>query len=378
MTWLMLVSLLVLLYVYGGYYLLLKMAVAIKGGKPPETKDPAPESLPSITVLLTVFNEEERVAGRIRNILECTYPRDKLEILVASDGSTDHTDSIVLSFNEANVRLFRPRSRGGKTATQNEAVEQIDSDLIVFTDAATRFDKDFFMELVRPFSEPEVGGVDGHLQFVINEEMTIAKSQGLYWSQELKIRALESRLGILAVASGACLAMRRALFRPMPPTVGEDCVIPLDVVSQGFRMVHAEKALAYDLFENSPEREFKTRIRMTLRNWQGTWAYPHLLNPFKNPGIAFSLWSHKMLRWLSPIFLLGWLLPGCWLFFAGRSLLAAPAVVFAGLGLLGLLSANIGRPVPLASQVYSFCFANVGFFLGVLQAISGKKIAKYR
>jgi len=378
MTILMLFSLGILFYVYFGYYLILKVAVTLAGAKNRPSYQIDRAHLPSVTVLLTVFNEEKKVAERIKNILECFYPPDKLDILVASDGSTDNTDRIVSSFQKKNVKLFRPKIREGKTATQNQAVKQTDSDIIVFTDAATRFDKNFLMELVQPFSVPEVGGVDGHLQFLIKKEMNIARSQGLYWSQELKVRALESKLGILAVASGACLAVRRSLFRPMPPTVGEDCVIPLDVVSQGFKMIHSESALAYDFLENNPEKELKTRIRMTLRNWQGTWAYPHLLNPFKYPGLAFSLWSHKILRWLSPFFLMGWLTSSFYLLFLEGSLSGMPAVFFVALGIIGSVSNSHKKSAPLASQIYSFCFANLGFFLGVVQAISGKKITKYR
>ena len=362
-----------------GYYLVLKAAVAIRGiNKNSNSNRMDKTNLPSITVLLTVFNEEKQVADRIKNILECVYPPDKLNVLVASDGSTDNTDKIVSSFHAKNVELFRPKSRGGKTATQNQAVEQIKSSIIVFTDAATRFDKNFLIELVQPFSTPEVGGVDGHLQFLIKKEMNIARSQGLYWNQELKIRTLESNLGILAVASGACLAVRRSLFRPMPPTVGEDCVVPLDVVSQGFKMIHNENALAYDLLESDVKGELQTRIRMTLRNWQGTWAYPHLLNPFKYPGIAFSLWSHKILRWLSPIFLIGWLTSSLYLLFLKGNILGIPAMFFVALGILGLVSNYHGKSVPLASQIYSLCFANLGFLLGVILAIFGKKIAQYR
>ena len=174
--------------------------------------------------------------------------------------------------------------------------------VVIFTDAGSRFEPDFIRRIVAVFSDPSVGAADGHLLFTSDNDNQIAQSQGFYWRYELSLREAESRLGILAVASGACLAVRKQVFRRMDLSIGEDCIVPLDVVTQGLRVVHVPEAIAYDAMENDPEREFRTRVRMTLRNWQGTWSRPQLLNPYKYPGYAFALWSHKLFRWLSPFF----------------------------------------------------------------------------
>jgi len=363
-----------LVYLYGGYALLLRLLV--RGS--PVCHDTAvdTQNWPTLTVLITVYNESEKIEARIRNILDCEYPQDKLKILVASDGSSDGTDAIVIGLSNFHVKLFRPADRKGKTDTQNQAILSATGDIIVFTDADTRFDSQFLKEIARPFADPQVGGVDGNLLFLTETADGVSQSQGFYWSQELQIRQNESRLGMLAVASGACMAIRRRLFRPMLATVGEDCLIPLDVVDQGFRMVHADKALAFDRMEHDPKKEFKTRVRMTLRNWQGTWCYSHLLNPLRQPRIAFALWSHKILRWLSPIFLLMWLSgsaadvqQGYWGLFAGT-----PGLLFMVAALLGFVRA----PLLGASMAYSFCLANTGFLVGVARAILGHKINAYR
>ncbi|RMG39448.1 MAG: glycosyltransferase [Methanobacteriota archaeon] len=367
-------------YIYGGYLMLLRvLANLIQNRKDSDAEDR--NEYPFVTVLITVFNEADKIEERIQNVLECVYPENRLEILVASDGSTDGTDAKVLSFGDRRVRLFRPDHRVGKSDTQNQAIGHALGEIIVFTDADTRFDKKFLVEIVRPFINPQVGGVDGHLLFVTNQGSDISQSQSMYWKQELEIRILESRMGLLAVASGACLAIRRFLFRPIPATVGEDCVIPLDVVSQGYRMVHTEKAVAYDWMDHTSAGEFSTRARMTLRNWQGTWLYPGLLNPLRNPRIAFALWSHKLLRWLSPIFLLLWLGSSFAVLVSGDGMFRCfglPGVIFALLGVIGALANYAGKSVRIASAIYSFFLANSGFFVGVFRALLGGKIIAYR
>ena len=368
-----------LVYLYGGYALLLQILTWFKIGSPVE-KEAEDVFFPKLTVLLTVYNEEDKIEARINNILACEYPRDKVQVLVASDGSTDMTDKLVLGMEDERVMLFRPKERKGKTDTQNQAIKLAFGDILVFTDAGTWFDTRFLKEIVRPFSDPLVGGVDGHLKFIAHGSSGVSQSQGFYWSQELLIRKLESCLGMLAVASGACMAMRTTLFQPMVETVGEDCLVPLDIVSQGYFMVHADKALAFDRMEHDSLSEFRTRVRMTLRNWQGTWLYPQLLNPFKNPRVAFSLWSHKVLRWLSPCFLILWLLAGISIYWSSSSFywLGVFPLIFMFLALLGVISNYFNQSIPVASGVYSFCLANAGFLVGVIKAVIGKKVTSYR
>lgn len=363
-----------LVYLYGGYWFFLKL---LKHWQKFGDDDSCGEEFyPKLTILITVFNEAKNIEGRIRNVLACEYPADKLEILLASDGSTDGTDAIVAGMEDARIRLFRPAERKGKTDTQNQAIATATGEIVVFTDAETKFDAIFLQEIARPFNDSHVGGVDGHLLFLTETADGVSRSQVFYWRQELQIRELESKLGILAVASGACMAIRRSLFRPMLATVGEDCLIPLNVVDQGYRMVHAEKAIAYDRMEHDPKKEFRTRVRMTLRNWQGTWSYPHLLNPFSHPGYAFSLWSHKVLRWLSPIFLLMWLV-GSLILLIEEPLVFWVGLPAAGFLLLALLGALRVR-LPGASMAYSFSLANAGFAAGVAKAIIGGKILSYK
>lgn len=377
-----LIATFILYWIYDGYGRFLQLLCLFKRRDTSLTAtghEPG-ESLPSITLLLTVHNEERVIHQRLQNILECDYPADRLQIVVASDGSTDQTNEIVRSFDSTRVKLFESPGLG-KTGTQNIAIRDIASDIIAFTDADIVFDRAWFRQISAVFSNPKVGAVDGRLLY---GEATAAMqtSQGFYWNYELKLRHLESQLGILAVVAGACFAIRRSLFVPMDPAIGEDCIVPLDIVSQGFRVVHEPLAKAWDSFEQDSRITLRRRIRMTLRNWQGTWTRSALLNPFRNPGYAFALWSHKLLRWLSPVFLVTATISSL------SSLIIAPglfsAAMFAPFGLLFLMAAvgwkslNGGLRIPGAGAAYSFVLANTAFLIGIWRAMTGHQIHSYR
>ena len=363
-----------------GYLLMLKLFLMLNKENTIQSNKLYTDSL-AITILLTVHNEENNIKERINNLLELEFDEDLCEIIVASDGSTDKTKEIVTKFNNPRIKFFESSKQLGKTGTQNLAIQCAKGDVIVFTDACTRFDKMFLKHISESFSDPSVGAVDGHLLFISEDGNVISKSHNYFWQYELSLREAESNLGILAVASGACLAVRTSCFRNMDISIGEDCIVPLDVVEQKYRVVHASNALAFDKIDNTPQREFSSRIRMTLRNWQGTWSFPNLLNPMLNPGIAWSLWSHKIFRWLSP-FLIIILTASSLIGTIQGNLFLLPIsiiiVVLYMLALFGLIMEKLGHTIPVVNIAYSFILANVGILIGVLKALAGHKIFIYR
>ncbi len=336
---------------------------------------------PSITILLTVHNEEAVVRGRIENMLECDYPSDRLLILVASDGSTDATNSIVRSFSDSRVRLFESPGLG-KTGTQNAAIREISSDIIAFTDADILFDRQWLKQAALRFRDPDIGAVDGRQLYGVPAADSIQASHGFYWNYELKLRYLESQLGILAVVAGACFAVRRKLFVPMDPAIGDDCIIPLDVVAQGYRVVHEPTAIAWHNFGEDSSIALPRRIRMTLRNWQGTWTRSRLLNPFLHPGYAFALWSHKLLRWMSPLFLAAATLSAATMLILEPSGVSAaiftPFALLFSLAAVGWTLAGRKLRIPGCGTAYSFVLANTAFLIGLWRAVNGQRIQSYR
>lgn len=380
---------LILYWIYDGYGRFLQLMVLLKRDESQAITALEPKGVesrneyrwPTMTVLLTVHNEETIVRRRIENILQCDYPAGCLTVLIASDGSTDSTNEIVQSFFDRGVRLLESPGLG-KTGTQNAAIRSIESDLIAFTDADILFDADWCKQIARRFQNPQVGAVDGRALYEAPTSDALQVSQGFYWTYELKLRLLESQLGILAVVAGACFAIRRNLFVTMDPAIGEDCIVPLDIVTQGFRVVHEPLAISRFDSEEDSSITLRRRIRMTLRNWQGTWTRSHLLNPLRHPGYAFALWSHKLLRWLSPLFLAT---ASCC---SMAQLIVAPslasALIFAPFGGLfalagiGWISARRHLRVPGTGAAYSFLLANVAFLIGIWRAVTGHRIHSYR
>lgn len=378
MEYIVIFSGLVLVYVYCGYLYVLKLICRFARNQT-QYADPA-DYLPSIDIIVAAHNEAAVIKQRIENILSCDYPAHLLKVVIASDRSTDETDHIVDSYPDPRVLLVRCSTGAGKSDAQNQALEHVEAEIVLFTDADSAFTKSFLREMTWPFSDFSVGVVGGKMIFMSEVDTGVEQAQGYYWEYELKVRECESQLGILAKASGSCLAVRRSVIRPIPSDVGEDCIVPLDAALQGYKVVHADKAIAYDRMDSTVNSEFTSRVRMTLRNWTGTWRRSELLNVVKHPGYAFSLWSHKILRWLSPFFLI--------IASIGTALLAkesafwAVATVFMMLfylaGVLGWLSVRASFRLPLVRTIFSFLLANAGFMVGVSKALAKKKIIAYR
>lgn len=368
---------LALVHVYGGYGLLLRAVARLRPLR--RTGDTAQ---PTVSILLTVRNEQEHIIPRLENLLAQVYPHDRMEIMVASDGSDDETEARTLAFAAAHpdrsIRLDVCRQGRGKSAAQNQAVPLLSGDIVVLTDAATRFDPHYLARIAAPFGDRKVGCVTGQVVFS-PQAGAVSAGQQRYWRSEMALRERESHLGILAVASGQAMAFRRQLFRPLPLHVGDDCIIPLDVVAAGARVIHQPDAIAYDETETRTRGEVRARVRMTARNWVGTWHHPLLLSPIHHPGYALALWSHKLLRWLSPVLLL----------LLGMSALALSEHPFYGacaaIGMAGAALAGWGyyadkrggRAFPPARLAFAFAVAQWGFLWGLWTVIRGRRIRRY-
>jgi hypothetical protein len=231
--------------------------------------------------------------------------------------------------------------------------------------------------LTENFADPNVGLVTADVYFG-QPGNAVASGQGLYWRFELLLRKLESELGILATGSGQLLMMRRGLYKPIPVMYGDDCILPLDVRLQGYRIVQDARVIVFDTMPNSITGELRARIRMTARNWTGTLSRPAILNPRKFPVTFWSLISHKLLRWLTPFFLAVLLtanalsaLQGTWI---ALFMLQASFYVAA---FIGWVRVRKGASAWLFSYPFAFCLANVGFFLGMIKVLRRQRIVAY-
>ena len=334
---------------------------------------------PFVSIIVPVHNEQDRIAAKLRNCLELDYPPDRLEILVASDGSTDRTEAVVetLAAVDTRIWLLRAAGRMGKSAAQNLAAQSARGDILFLTDTEARAQPDVLQFIVSNFADAKVGLVTAAVHLTEPAD-AIAKGQGLYWRYELFLRQAESDLGTLATSSGQALAIRRELFVPMEECYGDDCVLPLDVRLQGYRVVQDRRAVVFDGFPHSLQGELRARTRMVSRNWTGTLSRPEILNPWRFPGTAWGLVSHKFLRWLTPFLLVVLLWASAMASLSGRyvSLLFLQAVFYAA-AMAGWLRIRAGRQTRMFALPFAFCLANWGFLLGTLRALRGERIVTY-
>jgi len=262
------------------------------------------EYLPEVSLLIAAYNEEATISEKIKNSLELDYPKDKLEIVVVSDGSTDKTDEIVKSFESSGVRLFRVEGRVGKTEARNQAVLATRKEIIVFSDATAVYEKDAIRKLVRNFSDSSVGMVSGNLTYFDKAQSSMGLATKIYWNYEKSIKKAQSKLYTLTGAVGCINAFRRSLYHVLPANIIEDFTEPLMIVAQDYRIVYEEEAVSYERTTEMPSQEFHMRVRVIRGGMKGFIYAFRRLSFKKHSFVLFQLFGHKVLRWLMPIFLI--------------------------------------------------------------------------
>ncbi len=363
-----------LVYVYGWYMVILRLMLWVRGRK---DRGRGSEKNEAVSIIVAALNEEEKIGKRIENLIGLEYPRERIKIIVGSDGSTDKTADIAKSY--ARVMVLELREMKGRGAVQNEGVKAAKGQVVIFTDAETEFEKDCLVKMMRYFDDRSIGCVVGNLIYR-TDGGGISASERAYWRYEKKIREMESDLGILGTGTGACMAIRKELWRDLTPIDDVDFTSPLDVILQGYRVVYAPDVLAYDAPPSTVKEEVRTRIRQTSRNFLGTlkrWGWRGFL---KHPIVSWGLLSHKVLRWLTPFFMCGAFVSNLFLLEEGLffEVTFALQVGFYVVAVVGGLGEIVKKNIPIASTLFSFCVANIGMGLGVIKGLLGKAPASYR
>jgi cellulose synthase/poly-beta-1,6-N-acetylglucosamine synthase-like glycosyltransferase len=260
---------------------------------------------PSVSVIVAAYNEERDIARKLEDTLALGYPGERLEVIVASDGSTDRTNEIVRGFAGRQVKLVALPERGGKTAAQNAAVRFARGEFLVFTDATTRFTADTLATLLRAFADPRVGCVGAELEYRCRKDTLVGKGCGLYWRYEKRLKELESAVNSLIGVSGCLYAVRARLYTPIEPDLTSDFTIALDTFAKGYLTVHATGAVAEEETNEDARREFDMRTRVIIQTIHALARRASLLNTIRYGLFALQLWSHKVLRYLVPELLAG-------------------------------------------------------------------------
>ena len=359
-----------LAYTYVGYPLLLR---AWAGLFPRPV--PGQWSEPQISLIVVVHNEAMRIRHRIENFLDLEYDWRRIEIIIASDGSTDGTVDEARSYRSPFINVVEFKVRRGKSAVLNDVIPMARGEIVVLADARQRFEVAALHALVADFADPTVGAVSGELILLGgNAGSEVGKGVDFYWRYEKLLRQLESRLDSSVGVTGAIYALRKALFRHIPDaTILDDVLIPMNVVRQGYRVLFEPQARAYDWASASAQAEFKRKLRTIAGNFQLFLLEPWLLNPFSN-----RLWlqtlSHKGCRLLSPLLLTAALIAN--LALAAQPIyrgLLALQVLFYVAAYIGYLTRSAPRRVFLLNVPYAFCLLNWATVMALVGLINGRQ-----
>jgi cellulose synthase/poly-beta-1,6-N-acetylglucosamine synthase-like glycosyltransferase len=287
-----------IVYTYLGYPLLLGLFARLR--RAPVTYAPA---TPFVSLVIAAYNEQDTIAAKVENSLDLDYPRDRFEIIVASDGSTDATPDIVRGYAVQGVILSESPARGGKTAAINRAIALAKGEIVVFSDANNLYDVGTLRAAVAPFSDSTVGAACGN-KHIAHGDGPLGESEGTYWKYEGWIKKQESRLGSTVAVLGEVLAIRRELFEPAPEAIiNDDHYIALRILKRGYRVIYTPDAISRERVSPTVEDEIARRTRMVAGLYQ-TLVRPRELFPWKRPVVCWQLVSHKFMRPLVPLWMI--------------------------------------------------------------------------
>jgi cellulose synthase/poly-beta-1,6-N-acetylglucosamine synthase-like glycosyltransferase len=363
-----------LLYTYIGYPLLLAVLSRLRG-RPVRRAD----FYPSVTVIITAYNEERDLAQKLENTLLLDYPKDSLEIIVASDCSSDRTDEIVRSMAARGVRLHRQPERLGKTAAQNAAVEQASGEIILFSDATTLYQKDVLRALMPNFADPSVGCATGRVVYTDSATSSVGHGTRSYWSYEFLLKKHESNICSLIGVCGCLYAVRRSAYVPLYHEACSDFIIATKMVEQGLRAVYEPDAVCMEETNERADKELKVRVRIITQTFADLWRNRAMMNPLRSGFYAIELLSHKVMRYLVPLFLI--LILAASAVLAPRSLFYAIAlagqVALYGAAALAYLLERLGLHSRLLAIPQYFVLGNLASLIAFYKFLSGERYVRW-
>jgi cellulose synthase/poly-beta-1,6-N-acetylglucosamine synthase-like glycosyltransferase len=363
-----------LFYTYAGYPILV-YAVSVLFPK----RIKRAEFEPNVTVLITAYNEEKDISGKIENTLRLDYAKEKLEIIIASDGSTDETDNIVKEFASDGVLLFRQEGRVGKTVTQNNAVVEATGEIILFSDATTMYQPDVLRRMLPNFADETVGCVAGKLIYVDDSRSNVGKGAKSYWNYETFIKESESRACSLIGASGCLYAVRKSAYQPMYAEACSDFLIATKIYEQGLRSVYEPTAICTEETNRQTGKELQMRVRVISQTFTDLWRNRRMLNPLRSGFFAVELVSHKLLRYAAPLFLI--------LIFFSTAILAVSSKIFAlafavqtlfyTMAFIGWLLEQGEKSAGIFAIPLYFVLTNLASLVGFYKFLSGERYARW-
>jgi len=374
-------SLAVVFYTFAGYGILLYFIIRIKRIVKGRDAVVAPLNnlMPCCTLVVAAYNEEHFIEDKIKNCLELKYPAGKLKFLFVTDGSTDKTPDIVSRYPQ--IKLLHQNGRSGKIVAVHRAMEYVDTDIVVFTDANTFLNTEALINICRHYVDKTVGAVAGEKRVQIDESADAsAAGEGFYWKYESALKKWDSELYSVVGAAGELFSVRRSLYEDVPTdTVLDDFMISMLIASKGYRIVYEPQAYAMETASENVTEELKRKIRIAAGGMQSILRLKSLFNPFKYPILSFQYISHRVLRWTVTPFLLI-------LVFALNAVLALPGetlfkailvaqVLFYLLAIAGMIMEKRHIRIKALFVPYYFCVMNYAVLMGMIRCFTTKQSA---
>jgi biofilm PGA synthesis N-glycosyltransferase PgaC len=363
-------------YTYAGYGIVISLLAKIKPR--PIIRD---KELRSVTLLIAAYNEEEVIEAKIRNSLALNYPRNLLQIVVVSDGSTDNTLNIVQRYSREGIISYHSPVRAGKLAALKRVLELTDSEIVIFSDANAFYNPDSLAYLVAPFADPTVGGVAGEKRVQTGDSDQSGSGEGLYWRYESYLKKKDSVVYSVVGAAGEIFAVRRSLISwPPSNAVIEDFVMSMLIVRQGYRIVYEPQAQAIEKGSSSLKADFERRARIACGGFQAIWWLRDLCLP-RYGIVAFQYVSHRAMRWaIAPLALL--LLIPLNIFLATSSLFYASLlglqILFYAMAGFGIYLSSRGRKIRLLSVPGYFVITNLSALIGLYRFCTGRQAVTWK
>lgn len=374
-------SIFIVFYAYLGYGLLLWVIIRIK-------RVFAPQHLrqhaitPPVSIIIPCFNECLVIEEKINNTLSLDYPKDQLDIIFISDGSTDGTPDIIARYPE--IRLLHESVRSGKAHAMNRAITFAQHDTIIFTDANTQLNAQAIKEMVKHYANPSVGAVSGEKRlFKGNKENASAAGEGIYWKYESLLKRWDAELLTVVGAAGELFSVRKSLYTELEEdTILDDFMQTLRIAQQGYRVAYEPAAFALETASISVKEELKRKIRICAGGWQSMIRLIGLFNIFKHPLLSFQYISHRVLRWsIAPLCLLAAFLTNAVLALNTDNfmyhLFMFAQVAFYSMSLLGWYLENRQLKVRILFIPYYFFIMNYAVIMGFFRYIKGKQAATW-
>jgi len=375
-------SLFIVFYTFAGYGFFLYFLIRIKRvfkGKPviPVTID---DLLPDCTLVVAAYNEELLIEQKIANCLQLNYPTGKLKLLFISDGSSDKTQEIISRYPQ--VQLLHQPERAGKIAAVHRAMEHVNTEIVVFTDANTFLNPEAITRICRHYTDKTVGAVAGEKRVQIDENADAsAAGEGFYWKYESALKKWDSELYSVVGAAGELFSVRRSLYQDVPAdTVLDDFMISMLIATKGYRIIYEPEAYAIETASENVSEELKRKIRIAAGGIQSILRLKSLFNPFKYPVLSFQYISHRVLRWTVTPFLLilVFILNAILAFKPDETfyvLIFAAQILFYLLALLGLVMEKRHIRIKVLFIPYYFCVMNYAVLMGIIRYFTKKQSA---